>query len=77
MTDADEIMGSVLRSVTPRPGFAVELLAALSGQPAVVQVMTRQDHLQHVRWVVAGAVAGVFTAGGAVVWGLKRHRGAA
>lgn len=69
-----------LGSVTPRAGFAAELLAALTKNPQHLYQLGPAGPRPRTRWIVAGAaVAGVVSATGAVVWGTRRrhHRGVA
>lgn len=78
MRDVDVLIGAVLRSIRPRPGFAGELGAELAGgslRPLGIGPLAQG---LRTRWIVAGAaVAGVVSATGAVYLGRKRHRRAA
>lgn len=68
-----------LRDVRPREGFAAELILALSHDLHDLSVLTDTAGKSRTRWLVAGAVAGVMSATGAVVWGARRrqHKGVA
>ncbi len=65
-----------LDSMSPRPGFASELLTALRGTPSF-PVLIEDDESRHMsRWVLPGTVAGaVAGAAGALYFGIgRRHK---
>jgi hypothetical protein len=64
-----------LDSMSPRPGFASELLVALRGTPAFPVLIEDDDERGMSRWVVPGTVAGVAGAAGALLYGFgRRHK---
>jgi hypothetical protein len=65
-----------LDSMSPRPGFASELLVALRGTPAFPVLIEDDDERGMSRWVLPGTVAGaVAGAAGAVLYGFgRRHK---
>lgn len=75
--DLDDAVAICLREVRPRVGFAGELLAALIQDPPLIQVVDDTLQRQRSRWLVAGAVAGVVTATGAVYVAARRQHGRA
>jgi hypothetical protein len=77
MREIDELVQAVLLSVHPRRGFETGLHATLvASDPSWVLEDVRHAHVVS-RWRVAGAVAGLATASGALYFGRKRYRGAA
>lgn len=66
-----------LREVRPREGFAAELLAALTGDALLLYAVGGTMREARSRWLVAGALAGVVTATGAVYIAARRHQGGA
>ncbi len=66
---------AVLRDIHPRPGFEGELLASLLRDTGRLRALSPEAHGHRSRWVVAGALAGVVSATGAVYWtARRRHR---
>lgn len=71
-------IANYLRSMRPREGFAAELFAELTHDPQRIHALGPIATRSRARWIVAGAVAGVVSATGAVYLGSRlRHRGVA
>lgn len=68
-----------LRGIRPREAFVAELLGELMTSPHTIYLSEDVDARPRTRWLVAGAVAGVVSATGAVYLAARRHhhRGAA
>jgi hypothetical protein len=69
-------IAEALESMSPRPGFASELLVALRGTPAFPVLVDDDDRRGMSRWVLPGTVAGaVAGAAGALLYGFgRRHK---
>jgi hypothetical protein len=69
-------IGEALDSMSPRPGFASELLVALRGTPAFPVLIEDDSERGMNRWVLPGTVAGaVAGAAGALLYGFgRRHK---
>ncbi len=67
-----------LCSIGPRDGFVAELFAELTHDPQRIHPAFPVATRSRSRWIVAGAVAGVVSATGALYLGSRlRHRGVA
>lgn len=73
----EEQLRVCLREIRPRDGFAAELLAALTHDAVALYAVGDTLRGSRSRWVVAGALAGVVTATGAVYLAARRHQGGA
>lgn len=70
----DIAVAEAVGSISPRPGFASELLVALRGQPSVPVVLEGKAR-KHPRWLLPGSFAGAVGAAGVVAYGLgRKHR---
>jgi hypothetical protein len=70
----DIAVAEAVGSVSPRPGFASELLVALRGTPSVPVSLETGLRRRH-RWLLPGSFAGAVGAAGVVAYGLGRmHR---
>jgi hypothetical protein len=70
----DIAVAEAVGSISPRPGFASELLVALRGQPSVPVVLENGGQRRS-RWVLPGSFAGAVGAAGVVAYGLgRKHR---
>ena len=66
----DRVVTDGVNAVSPREGFAAELLLALKEMPVLpVPNDSSDSHLQP-RWILPGAVAGTLGAVGAVWFGI-------
>jgi hypothetical protein len=69
----DIAVAEALGSISPRPGFASELLVALRGTPSVP--IGDNNLRRRPRWLIPGSFAGAVGAAGVVFYGLgRRHR---
>ncbi len=75
--DLDNLLTAVFREVRPREGFAAELLTMLTQEGRPLLAIDDPVGRPRFRWVLAGAVAGVVTATGAVYVAARRHQGGA
>lgn len=70
----DLAVAEAVGSISPRPGFASELLVALRGTPSV-PVSLETNERRRPRWLLPGSFAGAVGAAGVVAYGLGRmHR---
>jgi hypothetical protein len=70
----DIAVAEAVGSISPRPGFASELLVALRGTPSV-PIGLDTNRRRRPRWLVPGSFAGAVGAAGVVAYGLGRmHR---
>jgi hypothetical protein len=70
----DIAVAEAVGSVSPRPGFASELLVALRGTPSVPVAFDTKAR-RRPRWLLPGSFAGAVGAAGVVAYGLGRmHR---
>lgn len=75
---AENKIATVLQEVTPRPGFSAGLMTILIQDRNRLPSLDSAVGRSRTRWIVAGAVAGVVSATGAVYWGARRrHKGVA
>ncbi len=68
---------TLLCEIRPRPGFATELLWSLTHDVQPLHGVGTTERRPRSRWVMAGALAGVVTATGAVYVAARRHQGGA
>jgi hypothetical protein len=70
----DIAVAEAVGSISPRPGFASELLVALRGTSSV-PVGLETDARRRPRWLLPGSFAGAVGAAGVVAYGIGRmHR---
>jgi hypothetical protein len=71
----DLAVAEAVGSISPRPGFASELLVALRGTPALPVRFADDPDRRRPRWLLPGTFAGAVGAAGVVCYELgRRHR---
>lgn len=75
--DLERELTALLQGIRPRGGFGAELLVALRGDAPLLWEPDETIRPQRSRWVVAGSVAGVVTATGAIYVAARRHHNGA
>jgi hypothetical protein len=70
---AERKIAACLQEVRPRAGFATELLHQLTVSPMHIHPLDSRAGRPRTAWIVAGTVAGVVSATGAVYLAARRH----
>jgi hypothetical protein len=80
MSALDRVVTESLWGANPRAGFEAELQASIADAAKRPFLIDRDPGSPRWGWIVVGTVAGVASASGAALWGVRRrqrHRGVA